>query len=78
MSFSGLISLIGSALKAVPVIAQELNAIRVSMDNARSEQLEREKQEILNRLNVMASRLGTTEDENEMASIIRNINRLGQ
>lgn len=76
MSFSAIIGLVGSALKAVPIIAQELNGIRVSLDLAKNARAEQERQQILDRLNTLSSRLRTTEDENEMASIIRDLNRL--
>ena len=75
MQAKAILATIRAALEAVPIIANELRNLRETIVNVKNDQVERERQQILERLNTLSNNLRTTEDQNEMASIIRDLNR---
>ena len=76
MTPTSILATIRAALEAVPIIAKEISNLRQDIVNVRNAQVEREKQKILEQLNVLTTRITHAEDKEAMAKIVADLNSL--
>ena len=62
--------------KALPAIVEELKELRLTLINIQNSKTEAELADIKDRLNILSSKLRTTDDKKELADIVRSLNRL--
>lgn len=71
-----ILATIRAALEAVPLIVKEIQSLRDAVQSIRDARAERELSDIKERLNKLTHEIKTTRGKDEMARIVRDLNRI--
>ena len=72
----GVVETILVALRAVPLIVQKLEDLSNAIKSVQNAKTDMELALIKERLNALTQKLQTTDDKNELADIVRSLNKL--